>query len=169
MAAFNVSVLADFGYDETNYVDPMETTWRAKKEATGVHDWGNVKTRLEWMGQFEPYDHADEVDGWLDDYYKTYTPKASTSTSSVVTSSSAVASSSAALPQVLAATLSTSTTSPAVTSKATTTSTSKTSTSKTSTTSTKKKEKDKRNLMRFVPAHPRDIPRRTAMPEPTST
>lgn len=162
MAAFNVSVLADFGYDETNYVDPMEDTWRAKKEGTGVHDWGNVKTRLEYMGQFEPYDHADEVDGWLDDYYKTYTPKTSTSTSSVLPSSGA------ALLQVVAPTLTTSTTSPAVTSKATTTSkTSITSTTKTSTTSTKKK--DKKDLVRFAPAHPRDIPRRTAMPEPTST
>jgi hypothetical protein len=159
MAAFNVSVLADFDYNETNYVDPMETEYRAKKEAAGVYDRENVKARVEFMGSFEPYDHVDEVDGWLESYWKTHDDNAvKTSTSSVsVTSSSSS---------------DTVTTKPATTSKAmttsmvTTTSKADDKTTKTSTSSSTTKTKGKRDFVaRYAPVHPRRIPRRTAVPE----
>ncbi|KAB5522929.1 bilirubin oxidase [Coniochaeta sp. 2T2.1] len=172
MAAFNVSVLADFGYDETNYIDPMETEWRAKKEDSSAYGYDACKSRIEFMASFQPYNHADEVDGWLDDYWKTYTPKgtasASASANAIAASASASSTAAAGTGSVAAAeavvTSSAAaagvTASATITPKPTTTSTKTTKT--TSSTSTKKR--NKKDV--FVRYHARDVemPRRTANP-----
>jgi bilirubin oxidase len=71
MAAFNVSVLTDLGYRETNYVDPMDPLWRAKPEGSVGYDFDAVQEKVAYMSNFEPYNHVDEVEGVLAEYYST--------------------------------------------------------------------------------------------------
>lgn len=73
MAAFNVSTIADLGYNETNYVNPMDQRWRPMQEESSAYHFEAVKERLDFMCGFQPYDHAYEVDGWLSSYWATKT------------------------------------------------------------------------------------------------
>ncbi|KZL69938.1 bilirubin oxidase [Colletotrichum tofieldiae] len=96
MAAFNVSVLTDLGYNETQFADPMETEWRAKKEDPAAYKYDAIKSRIEYMARFQPYNRIDEVESKLDAYWatKTNSPSASSTASTLVvstTSSSSVA------------------------------------------------------------------------------
>ncbi|CCF32115.1 bilirubin oxidase [Colletotrichum higginsianum] len=71
MAAFNVSVLTDLGYEETQFADPMEGEWRAKKEDPAAYSYDAIKSRLEYMAKFQPYNRLDEVEKKLDAYWAT--------------------------------------------------------------------------------------------------
>jgi hypothetical protein len=73
MAAFNVSTITDLGYNETNYDDPMDQTWRPKQEDASAYEYDAVKERMDFMCSYQPYDHANEVDGWLSSYWATKT------------------------------------------------------------------------------------------------
>ncbi|KAK3936823.1 bilirubin oxidase [Diplogelasinospora grovesii] len=161
MAAFNVSVLADFGYDETHYIDPMEARWRAKQQSPAAFDDSAIESRIKEMAGYSPYDKVDEVNAKLQSYWATHTgpvnpppastttPKTSTTSSTIVTSTTSKAASS------------TTTAKTTSTTKTTKTSTTKTSTTKAATTTSnsgsskkqkvekeekeeKEKEKDKR-------------------------
>jgi Cft2 family RNA processing exonuclease len=131
MAAFNVSVLEDLGYNETHYIDPMEQRWRAKLEDSADFTDAAIEQRIQFMASFQPYNKVAEVFSVLDDYWKTKTA-ATTSISATVPAPTAVPTTTAAPTSTLATTtkLSTSTT----TTKTTTT---KTTTTKTSSASTK--------------------------------
>jgi bilirubin oxidase len=87
MAAFNVTVLEDFGYNETHYIDPMEPRWRAKKEVAADQTYEANKARVEFMASFEPYNNVAEVEDRLEDYWKTrgQVTQSSTSTTRPVT------------------------------------------------------------------------------------
>jgi bilirubin oxidase len=72
MAAFNVSVLADFGYPETTkFIDPMEERWRSKPQDVSKSSEAYIKQQL--LPSFSGLDAYDDVEGVgkaLDDYYK---------------------------------------------------------------------------------------------------
>ena len=72
MAAFNVSVLPDFGYPETTkFIDPMEQRWRSKEwdDAKFTEDY--VKgTLLPMFSGLDAYDKADEIEHELEEYWK---------------------------------------------------------------------------------------------------
>ena len=74
MAAFNVTVLEDFGYNETHYIDPMEERWRAKQQTPGAFEDGAIVARVQEMASFEPYDKVVEVESKLREYWATRTP-----------------------------------------------------------------------------------------------
>ncbi|KAF6812115.1 bilirubin oxidase [Colletotrichum musicola] len=73
MAAFNVSILEDFGYPETQFADPMEGEWRAKNETAAAYTYDAIKSRIEFMAKFQPYNNVVEVESRLDDYWATKT------------------------------------------------------------------------------------------------
>ncbi|OLN95270.1 Bilirubin oxidase 1 [Colletotrichum chlorophyti] len=73
MAAFNVSVLTDLGYEETQFADPMEGEWRAKKEEPGAYTFAAIKSRIEFMARFQPYNNVAEVESRLSAYWATKT------------------------------------------------------------------------------------------------
>ena len=72
MAAFNVSVLPDFGYPETTkFIDPMEQRWRSKAwdDAKFTEDY--IKgTLLPQFSGLDAYDKADEIEQELEEYWK---------------------------------------------------------------------------------------------------
>lgn len=81
MAAFNVTALPDFGYNETAYIDPMEERWRAKpyqladlRAHTGVFSDQAITERVEFMASFDPYSHVNEISDALDQYWETHSP-----------------------------------------------------------------------------------------------
>ncbi|KAK3503233.1 bilirubin oxidase precursor [Neurospora crassa] len=78
MAAFNVSVLQDLGYDETHYIDPMEARWRARQQSVEVFDDSAVEARVKEMAGFRPYDKVEEVESVLEEYWETKTKPAAT-------------------------------------------------------------------------------------------
>lgn len=66
MAAFNVTVLDDFGYNATSLIDPMQTEFRAKPfVADDVEDRVNafsvaeIQARIEELANYQPYDNPD--------------------------------------------------------------------------------------------------------------
>lgn len=73
MAAFNVSVLEDLGYDETHYIDPMEERWRAKQVSVEAFEDGKVEARVKEMAGLRPYDKVEEVERVLEEYWETKT------------------------------------------------------------------------------------------------
>lgn len=78
MAAFNVTALADFGYNETTrYMDPMEDRWRAKKmedgdyeNRTGPFSEESIRAMVEEYTTANPYSDVNEVEKALDDYWR---------------------------------------------------------------------------------------------------
>jgi bilirubin oxidase len=126
MAAFNVSVLEDLGYNETHYIDPMEQRWRAKLEDPADFTDAAIEQRIQFMASFQPYNKVAEVFSVLDDYWKTKTA-AITSISATVPAPTAVPTTTTAPTTTLATT----------TKLSTSTTTTKTTTTKTSSTSTK--------------------------------
>jgi bilirubin oxidase len=84
MAAFNVTVLEDLGYNETHYIDPMEERWRAKPEVSDDFQPQAIDDHVQWMASFSPYDKIDEVEKVLEDYYNN--PKTSAAPSTLLTS-----------------------------------------------------------------------------------
>ncbi|SPO03603.1 probable Bilirubin oxidase [Cephalotrichum gorgonifer] len=85
MAAFNVTALPDFGYNETSYIDPMEDRWRAKpyvvadlRARTGPFTDQAITERVEFMANLDPYSHVADVMEALDDYYQDNTSNVGT-------------------------------------------------------------------------------------------
>lgn len=85
MAAFNVSVLEDLGYDETHYIDPMEERWRAKQQSVSAFEDGAIEARVKEIAGYSPYDKVDDVEKALGDYWVTKTKAATTQAAPVVT------------------------------------------------------------------------------------
>lgn len=76
MAAFNVTSLEDFGYNDAQFLDPMEKKWRAKpydrtdlNDRTGPFSDGAIAERVESMARANPYGDVDAVDDALKDYW----------------------------------------------------------------------------------------------------
>lgn len=134
MAAFNVSMLDGLGYDETHYLDPMETRWRAKPLAGNDMSDDAARARVKWMAEMQPYNHVDEVDGWLESYWATADASGATKTTTAATVT--------ATPAGSAVTTTTTAAAPVVTPAASTLTTT-TKKSKSSTSSDDKREKDK--------------------------
>jgi hypothetical protein len=62
MAAFNVTILPNYGYNEATFLDPMNPTWRPKPYnlndfRTRSGDFTNQKIieRINFMASFDPY------------------------------------------------------------------------------------------------------------------
>ena len=55
MAAFNVTVLQDLGYNETSYVDPMDLTWRPRTAESSDYSYEAVKKQVEFISGYQPY------------------------------------------------------------------------------------------------------------------
>ena len=73
MAAFNVTALADFGYNETHYIDPMEARWRSRPIVAADFEDDAVKQRVEMYASFDPYSKVTEVEAKLEEYWSTKT------------------------------------------------------------------------------------------------
>ena len=76
MAAFNVTALPNFGYNETSYIDPMEERWRAKPYVqsdytgrTGDFSDSAIVDRVEYMAGLNPYAHVANLTEALDAYW----------------------------------------------------------------------------------------------------
>ncbi|KAL0941611.1 bilirubin oxidase, partial [Colletotrichum truncatum] len=115
MAAFNVSVLEDLGYTENQFVDPMEGEWQAKNESASAYEYKAVKSRIEFMASFQPYNKLDEVESRLDAYWASKT--ASPSLAVPVAPASPTGSTLVAVTKAASATSSTITTKAATTTK----------------------------------------------------
>lgn len=62
MAAFNVTVLPEFGYNSTSLIDPMESRWRAKPYTssdvtgrTGPFSDQAIIQSVQNMANYKPY------------------------------------------------------------------------------------------------------------------
>ncbi|WYZ44972.1 hypothetical protein EsH8_VIII_000288 [Colletotrichum jinshuiense] len=76
MAAFNVTVLPDFGYNETKFIDPMEERWRAKpyvmadlRTRVGPFSDAAIEEAVKFMASTDPYSKVDDVYKNLDQYW----------------------------------------------------------------------------------------------------
>jgi bilirubin oxidase len=72
MAAFNVTALADFGYPETDFSDPMEARWRAEAVAPSKFTPTAITEKVRFMASLEPYNNVDEIMEELDDYWASH-------------------------------------------------------------------------------------------------
>lgn len=77
MAAFNVTQLADLGYNETSFADPMEARWRAQPATADRYTSDAVTTKVQFMAGLQPYNNVDIVEQKLDEYWKTHPVPAS--------------------------------------------------------------------------------------------
>ncbi|KAK8075060.1 multicopper oxidase [Apiospora hydei] len=71
MAAFNVTFLADLGYNETHYLDPMDPEYRAKAIKPEAFTDDAIRKRIQFMASFQPYNKVDETEAVLDAYWAT--------------------------------------------------------------------------------------------------
>ncbi|KPM45970.1 Bilirubin oxidase [Neonectria ditissima] len=76
MAAFNVTSLEDFGYNDTKFLDPMQKEWRAKpyvladvKGRTGPFSDDAIVETVESLARANPYGDVDSVEKALKDYW----------------------------------------------------------------------------------------------------
>lgn len=77
MAAFNITALPDLGYNETtNFADPMDARWRAKKFAanelatrSGPFSETSIRAMVDKYAAANPYSDKDKVMKALDDYW----------------------------------------------------------------------------------------------------
>ncbi|THZ89958.1 oxidase cueO precursor, partial [Aureobasidium pullulans] len=100
MAAFNVTVLADLGHnDTTRFLDPMESRYRAVDypasdftSHTGVFSDSAIDQKLDFFANLDAYAHEADADAALVSYWKTHVAGApntlSTSTKSSTTTTS---------------------------------------------------------------------------------
>jgi len=126
MAAFNISVLNDFKYNETtHFIDPMEPTYRATDIAPdifkSVTEWGSgnfsmagVGAKIDWFTSLDAYDNVHEIEIGLEAYWgrTTLTSSAAPTTLSSTVQTSVKISSTTTAPQNLATSSSGTTTSP---------------------------------------------------------
>ncbi|KAK7914450.1 hypothetical protein PG985_012153 [Apiospora marii] len=71
MAAFNVSFLADLGYNETHYLDPMDPEYRSKTIKPEAFTDDAIQSRIQFMASFQTYANKDETEAALDAYWAT--------------------------------------------------------------------------------------------------
>ncbi|KAG7048215.1 bilirubin oxidase [Colletotrichum scovillei] len=71
MAAFNVTALADFGYNETSFADPMEARWRAVPVTATAFSADAITQKVQFMASLHPYNNVDEVTTRLNQYWST--------------------------------------------------------------------------------------------------
>ncbi|WDK18514.1 multicopper oxidase [Colletotrichum graminicola] len=76
MAAFNVTVLPDFGYNETKFIDPMEERWRAKpyvmadlRTRAGPFSDTAIEECVQFMANTEAYSKVEDVSQKLGEYW----------------------------------------------------------------------------------------------------
>ncbi|RXK34303.1 hypothetical protein BBD39_05580 [Arsenophonus endosymbiont of Bemisia tabaci Asia II 3] len=90
MAAFNVTALADLGYDEkTRFIDPMEPRYRAKsfpdadlRARTNDFSDASIQAKVEFFQSLEAYKNVDAVESRLSAYWATKATTLVTSTRS---------------------------------------------------------------------------------------
>lgn len=78
MAAFNVTALSNWGYNETTtYLDPMEARWRAKafgagdfQARTGAFSDEAIAAAVKELAEEDPYSHVADVNDALDNFWK---------------------------------------------------------------------------------------------------
>ncbi|KAK6220158.1 bilirubin oxidase (multicopper oxidase) [Colletotrichum tabaci] len=71
MAAFNVTALADLGYNETSFADPMEARWRAVPVSAAAFSTDAIVRKVQFMASLQPYNNEEEVLRRLDEYWAT--------------------------------------------------------------------------------------------------
>lgn len=76
MAAFNVTSLEGFGYNGTDFLDPMQEDWRAKpyvledvRARTGPFSAESIASRVRAMALANPYGDIQEVENALKEYW----------------------------------------------------------------------------------------------------
>jgi bilirubin oxidase len=77
MAAFNVSMLDNFGYTETtDFFDPMDARWRAVafdaaefSARSGAFDESTIISHIQDLANQQPYSELEEVEEALDEYW----------------------------------------------------------------------------------------------------
>ncbi|KAK0382877.1 hypothetical protein NLU13_8793 [Sarocladium strictum] len=76
MAAFNVTSLEDFGYNGTDFLDPMQEEWRGKpyvledvKARTGPFSVESIASGVRAMALANPYGDIQEVENALKEYW----------------------------------------------------------------------------------------------------
>jgi bilirubin oxidase len=82
LAAFNVTALADFGYNETTrFIDPMEKRYRAVdfsdsdySSRSGPFSESGIKDKLNFFIGLDAYNNIDGVESALAAYWATPTP-----------------------------------------------------------------------------------------------
>jgi bilirubin oxidase len=152
MGAFNVSLLNDFGYNETtHFIDPMEDRYRAVPIKSGewnsVDSWGSgdfsydgVKAKADWFVGLEAYENVDAIEDALIAYYATQTNGGATTPTTLTTTTSATsATTSATLTTTSATSSKTTLTTLTTTTKATLTSSTTSDDKKKTTTTTSTK------------------------------
>lgn len=72
MAAFNVTALADLGYNETAFIDPMESRWRAEAVTAAKFTAAAITQKVQFMASLEPYNNVEEVYDVLEDYWENH-------------------------------------------------------------------------------------------------
>jgi hypothetical protein len=62
MAAFNVTVLSDYGYNATSLIDPMQPVFRAKSYTasdltgrSGPFSNGEITKKMQLLANYQPY------------------------------------------------------------------------------------------------------------------
>lgn len=78
MAAFNVTALSNWGYNETTtYLDPMEARWRAKpfgagdfQARAGAFSDEAIAAAVKELAEEDPYSHVADVNDALDNFWK---------------------------------------------------------------------------------------------------
>lgn len=77
MAAFNVTVLPDLGYNETSFIDPMEERWRAVpyeltdlRRRTGPFSEAAIVEKVQFMASTDPYSRGAEITEALIEFHK---------------------------------------------------------------------------------------------------
>ena len=62
MDAFNVTQIADLGYNETEFNDPMEARWRAKPVDSADFTPEAITDTVQYMASLKPYSDWQEVE-----------------------------------------------------------------------------------------------------------
>ncbi|KAM5350959.1 hypothetical protein ACJ41O_003682 [Fusarium nematophilum] len=82
MAAFNVTALENFGYNDTKFLDPMQKEWRAKpyvltdlRDRTGPFSDEAIVQRVENLARANPYGDIGAVEEALKEYWAKKTTK----------------------------------------------------------------------------------------------
>ncbi|KAF3045325.1 hypothetical protein E8E11_003189 [Didymella keratinophila] len=95
LAAFNITALADFGYNETTrFVDPMNPQYRAGSFNDGDYSKRNgpfseseIKKKLDWFVKLDAYNKVDEVEKALAEYWSIHKSGATASATRSATES----------------------------------------------------------------------------------
>lgn len=80
LTAFNVTTLADFGYNETTrFIDPMDPQYRVVSfnddgysKRNGLFSESEIKKKFDWFIKLDAYNKVDEVEKALAEYWSTH-------------------------------------------------------------------------------------------------